>query len=334
MIVSTSIRLRSRVSDTAIRETLAGKILSPDDYDVLLTGPTRVTKPDGSPLCVYLPGAVQAHAADEEIYEILHSFRGKLTKNRGLASGTRRLDPLGRGRSYAKDTPSAIAGAMDPAGQKRFCRLTSWTGENLPQWQRLHPLLRTVADHLSEQVPDRHAAQATEAARTDPAWVVPGTPFSTITVNNTYPTGVHTDKGDLHEGFSTIAALRRGSYTGGQLVFPAYRVAVDMADGDLILMDAHEWHGNTAITCACGTRPTGPCPECSAERISVVAYFRTKIAQCGSPDEEYDRASTYREHQATQLPGSMLRAMGLQPERATPETAPGVLAEPQAVPSE
>ena len=295
MIISTSMRLRSRVSDAAIAERLAGRILGPNDYDVLLTGPARITKPDGSPLAIFLPGAIAEHAADEEIYQILHSFRGKLTKNRGIASGTKRLDPTKRGRSYAKEIPSAIAGAIDPAGQKRYCRLTSWTGENLPQWRRLAPMLMTIAEHLEQQVPDRFAAQAEVAKLSDPAWVVPGTPFSTITINNTYPTGVHTDKGDLEAGFSTIACLRRGPYTGGQLIFPAYRIAADLHDGDLILMDAHEWHGNTAITCACGEERTGPCTTCGAERLSVVSYFRTKIAQCGTPEQEYERAIAHRE---------------------------------------
>lgn len=295
MIVSTSLRLRSKVSDTAIRERLMGKILGPQDYDVLITGPTRITKPDGRPLCVFLPGAVAEHSQNEEIYRILNSFKGKLTKNRGVASGTRRLDPTNRGRSYAKEIPSAIAGAMDPAGQKRYCRLTAWTGEHLPEWETLHPLLKTVAAHLEQQVPDRFEAQAEVARSSNPAWVVPGTPFSTITINNTYPTGVHTDKGDLEAGFSTIACLRRGDYSGGQLVFPAYRVAADLRDGDLILMDAHEWHGNVAITCPCGRELTGPCADCAAERISVVSYFRSKILECGTPEEEYERALNHRE---------------------------------------
>jgi hypothetical protein len=293
--ISTSLRLRSRVGDKAIESRLTGKILGPSDYDVLLTGPTRVAKPDGTPLAVYLPGALSEHSRDEATYAVLHGLRDKITKNRGAASGTRRLDPTDRGRSYARDTRSTIAGAIDPAGQQRYCRLTAWTGEHLPEWQSLQPLLRSVAAHLAEQVPDRYAAQAAEADRTDPAWVVPGTPFSTVTVNNTYPTGVHKDKGDLEAGFSTIACLRRGTYTGGQLVFPAYRVAADLHDGDLILMDAHEWHGNVAITCACGRELSGPCPDCAAERVSVVSYFRSKIINCGTPEEEYNRATAWRE---------------------------------------
>ena len=188
MIVSTALRLRSRVGDTAIRERLMGKILGPADYDVLITGPTRITKPDGSPLCVFLPGAVAEHSQNEDVYRILNSFKGRLTKNRGVASGTRRLDPTNRGRSYAKEIPSAVAGAMDPAGQKRYCRLTAWTGENLPSWETLHPLLKTVAAHLEQQVPDRFEAQAEVARMSDPAWVVPGTPFSFRLLNGV-PTG-------------------------------------------------------------------------------------------------------------------------------------------------
>jgi hypothetical protein len=243
-----------------------------------------------------LPGALARHATDDATYQILHSLRGVFTSNRGAASGTRRLKYERGQRSKAKEVASAIVGALDPHADRHYCRLTSWTGDHLPQWQALQPLLRDVASHLAEQVPDRFALQAQVAQQADPAWVVPGTPFSTVTVNNTYPTGVHTDKGDLEAGFSTIAVIRRGQYTGGRLVFPAWRVAADLHDGDLILMDAHEWHGNTAITCACGQTLNGPCKTCGAERISVVSYFRSKIADCGSPDDEYERAVTQREN--------------------------------------
>lgn len=301
--VHTELRLRTRIADAAIRDNLAGKVLGPADFDVLLTGATRLVKPDGRVLCVYLPGALAEQVADPAAYDVLHSLRGFVTKNRGKASGTPRLDPTGRGRSYAAETASMVVGAVDGLGQQRYCRLTSWTGKNLPQWQQLHPLLRAVATHLAEHVPDRYANQAKEAAASDPAWLVPGTPFSTVTVNNTYPTGVHTDKGDLEAGFSTIACLRRGTYTGGQLVFPAYRVAVDLRDGDLILMDAHDWHGNTAIVCACGERIRSACETCGAERISVVSYFRTKVAQCGTPEQEYERAVALRERQGGLIDG-------------------------------
>lgn len=291
------LRLRSRVDPEEL-EGKVGKILTPRDYNMLLTGPTRVRKPDGRPLCVYLPGALLKHVDAEGVYNVLHGLRSRRTSNRGLASGTPRLRSP-QNRSYAKMVPSMVIGAIDPQGQQRYCRLTSWTGQNLPSWQTLHPLLKAIAANLKEHVPDRYANQLAQAKSSDPAWIVPDTPFSTVTVNNTYPTGVHTDKGDLDAGFSTIACLRRGHYTGGQLVFPEYRVAVDMRHGDMICMDAHDWHGNVAIVCPCGTTLSGSCETCGAERISLVAYYRTKIAACGTPSEEFNKASELREQAAS-----------------------------------
>jgi hypothetical protein len=86
-------------------------------------------------------------------------------------------------------------------------------------------------------------------------------------------------------------------------MFPEYRVAVDLQDGDLILMDAHEWHANAAIFCRCPTgnkRLFGWCDPakggCGAERISVVSYFRTAMVQCGTEAEERARAARTREN--------------------------------------
>ncbi|MDT0377248.1 hypothetical protein RM572_00460 [Streptomyces sp. DSM 42041] len=290
-------RLRTRIADPAM-DSLVGKVLGHRDYDLLLTGAARVLMPDGRPLCVYLPGALAQFTRDEEYYRVLSSIR-LTTRNRGIASGTRRLPAGPEGaqgsRTNSKEIISSVIGALDPTGQQRYCRLTAWTGKHLPQWQTLHPMLRAIAHSLERHVPDLYANQKTAADRTPPEWIIPGTPFTTVTVNSTYPTGVHTDKGDLEEGFSTIACLRRGTYTGGQLVFPQYRVAVDMRDGDLILMDAHQWHGNVAITCGCGHRLDKPCPGCDAERISLVSYYRTRMQHCGTADEEYAKAAAAAE---------------------------------------
>jgi hypothetical protein len=288
-----SIRIRSRVPKEEL-DLKVGKVIGDDAYNVLLTGPTRVFQPNGKLLCVYLPGAM-ASATTPEQYDILHSLRSQRTNNRGMASGSEPMRVGDQKRTYFMHVSSNILGAFDPAGSYKFCRLTSWTGANLPAWHMLQPLLQRVAERMEEHVPDRYTAQMEEITQTHPDWVVPGTPFTTITVNNTYPTGVHTDKGDLDKGFSTIFTLRRGSYTGGRFVFPEFRVAVDLQDNDLILMDAHQWHGNTAITCACGQRITRNCEVCGAERISVVSYMRTAMTKCASEAEEIKRAQNHRE---------------------------------------
>lgn len=293
--MTTKIRMRSRIAEAAIRDQLAGKVLGPSDYDVVLTGAAEVVQPDGRPLCVYLPGAVTSFATDPEVYEVLHSLRVVQSRNRGLAAGSRRLrwganNGVESKRSTTVPVASSLVGSLDPVGQTRYCRLTAWTGRNLPEFAKLHPMLAAIGTTFKAYVPDRYAAQARYLQDVHPAWVIPGTPFTTITVNNTYPTGVHTDKGDLDEGFSTLACVRRGSYSGGLLVFPQYRVAVEMQDGDLLLMDAHQWHGNTAIICKCGRKLQALCEDCKAERISVVSYTRTAMVKCGSPEEEQKRA--------------------------------------------
>lgn len=298
--VHTVLRLRSQVAESAIAEALAGKIPGDADYDVLLTGPARIVKPDGQPLCIYLPGAMREFTQDPEVYGIFHGLRSQMTDNRGKASGTRKLLSTNGTRYRTMPVPSAMIGAADSQGTTKYCRLTAWTGQHMPEWERLQGFFQGVAWHMAQHVPDRYAAQLGHAEQTDPAWVIPGTPFTTVTVNNTYPTGVHTDRGDLDEGFSSIAVFRRGEYAGGRLLFPGYRVAADLHDGDLILMDAHEWHGNTPIVCACGERPLGPCRTCSAERISVVSYFRTRMTRCGTADEELHAAQVFRERKLHQ----------------------------------
>ena len=112
-----------------------------------------------------------------------------------------------------------------------------------------------------------------EAAKLDPEFLVPETPFTTITVNKTFRTAAHYDAGDLDSGLSNLLTLSNdGNYTGGYLIAPEYRVAVNVRPGDLLLINNHEvMHGNTPIECAEGS-----------ERVSLVVYFREKMLELGS----------------------------------------------------
>jgi hypothetical protein len=287
------IRLRNHIADAEL-EAKVGKILTPDDVNLMAIGPTRCRKPDGSTLFVYLPGALDERLR-AAVYPTLHGLRSQTTTNRGMASGTQRVAPrkdvkrsAPGNRTRSKAIRSAIIGAFDPIGPQQYCRLTAWTGQETEKFTSLFPMFERIGGLMEEHARDRWAAQMAYAERTRDEWRIPGTPFTTITVNNTYPTGVHTDKGDLDEGISTIACLRRGQLDGGWLCFPRYRIGVDLQDGDVILMDAHEWHGNTALE----THSE------DAERISVVCYYRTRMADCGSLDEEEARRLALNEKRA------------------------------------
>lgn len=291
------LRLRTKVSQKELEQKI-GKILTDSDYNLLLTRAVRILKPDGKPLCVYVPGYLSDLMDDA--YPILRRLRGK-TDNRGLASGTKRIS-AGGNRTRSMPVMSSIMGAMDPAPNRDYCRLTSYTRDNIEKWEALKPLMRQIAEGFSIHVPQRYMAQCEYAVRTRHEWVVWGTPFTTITVNNSYATGVHTDKGDLDVGFSCLAVARKGDFTGGFLTFPEYRVAVNMQHGDLLLMDAHEWHGNTRLLCSCpqpnNVMSEGPCTVCKAERISVVCYYRTEMEKCKTREEEDAKRQAHAERLA------------------------------------
>jgi hypothetical protein len=297
-------RARTRRSEAQIRDPectdedhlycncMAGKNVADDDAAIMLwRQPAKILKPDGKPLCIWLPGAMSKYTQDDATYELLDEMgRYQKTGNRGLAGGTPSLPRGTQKRSYAVPVYSNIIGFMDPGGIYKTCRQTVYTSTHLERWPGIFPALQEVAGYLKEYVPARYEVQMQAIANTHPEWTIPGTPFSTITVNSTYPTGCHVDKGDLAEGYSTLFCARRGNFSGGRLCFPAYGVTVEMRDGDLLLMDAHSWHANTVIICECGHNLRAPCNTCGASRISVVAYYRTALQSCGTADEETAKA--------------------------------------------
>jgi hypothetical protein len=272
MLPLVDIRVHTKISQAELDEKV-GRIVTESDYNVRLTGPTRVSLPNGQPIVIYLPGIIPDVLA-EAAYPILHPIREK-TDQRHQASGSQSVQ-VGTSRK-GRNVASSILGSFE-SDKRRFpyCRQTAWTGKNTEQFRELYPLFGFIGERFAEYVPQRYGVQWDRAEATEPAFRIPGTPFTTITVNNTYPTGVHTDKGDLDEGFSCLAVLRRGDYTGGVFTFPEYRLAVDLQDCDLLLMDAHQWHGNTDIQLHSE----------DAERISVVLYYRTNMLSCGTPAEE------------------------------------------------
>ena len=265
------IRVRTRIPKSELDKKV-GKIITDKDFNVLLTGPTKVVGPSGQPLAIYLPAAIP-ESLREANYLTLHGIRAE-TENRGRASGSQAYE-VGR-QMRSNRVKSSIIGSFDRYPRTPYCRTTAWTGKNTEKFRSMYPLFQHIGHTLESYVPERWANQMLRAKQTDPAWIVEGTPFTTMTVNNTYPTGVHMDKGDLDEGFSCLATWRRGQYSGGFLTFPEWRFAVNMQDGDLMLMDAHQWHGNTDLVL--GSE--------DAERISLVLYYRTKMMACGTLEEE------------------------------------------------
>ena len=175
--------------------------------------------------------------------------------------------------TYGTAVNSGIAGWFDRYPRIPYGRATSYTANSFDKFKMSYPFLQHLSTGFKQLLPQRYNAQMEAASKVDPAFLVPETPFTTVTVNKTFRTAAHYDAGDLNTGLSNLLTLSNdGNYTGGYLIAPEYRVAVNVRPGDLLLINNHEvMHGNTPIECAEGS-----------ERISLVVYFREKMLELGS----------------------------------------------------
>lgn len=180
--------------------------------------------------------------------------------------------------NYAAPVFSGVAGSMGRYPRIPYGRHTAYTKNNPEKYEKAFPFLQKLAKGFSEFLPRRFKFQSECAAKIDPLFVVPGTPFTTLTVNKSFRTAAHRDQGDLHEGFSNLTVLTNGkNYSGGMLVLPEFRVAVNVRPSDLLLINNHFGiHGNTPIILE----------EEGAERYSLVCYFREDILNLGPKEYE------------------------------------------------
>lgn len=180
--------------------------------------------------------------------------------------------------TYGNKVRSGIAGWFDRYPRIPFGRATGYTRDHNENFVRCYPFMQRLAEGFKDLLPNRFKAQSDAAARIDQNFIIPGTPFTTITVNSTFRTAAHRDAGDFAEGMSNLLVVSNGgNYTGGYLVFPEYRIAVNVRPGDLLLVNNHEIiHGNTPFVLG----------DDQAERVSLVVYLREGMLQLGSYDYE------------------------------------------------
>lgn len=169
-----------------------------------------------------------------------------------------RLDP-GRGRKHAvAGQPNFRSGTV---GFMR-CTLTARARRAPDDWQALRWLVDEMAGVFRRTHPHEYAAHLADVGGVPDGCRIGGTPFTTVACNRTDTRagltarmGCHRDGGNIRGAYGLLSV--HGSFTGGLLVFPKYRLAVDLRSRDLLIADNTELHGNTAIT---------------GRRLSVVAF--------------------------------------------------------------
>lgn len=293
--------------------SLAGRLLTPRAFDVLIDEDADVTTDTGEPLLYYRKQALP-------LADCLAAYRNLRkaatpTDARGIAAGEEKLnnDETGNARPKVREgrlgfrnitqdgrlsrqwrtsiVNSGIIGFFDRSPRFPYCRQTAFTMNEKEQFWAALPLLQRASEVFREVCPDKWAVQQAITRASSQDFVIPGTVFTTVTVNKNWQTAVHQDAGDLKEGFGVMAALRSGLFDGGYLVFPQYRVAVNMRTQGLLLADVHQWHGNTPMK----GKSDG------WERVSLVMYYRNGIRYCGTAQDELERVKSRK--QGTKLNG-------------------------------
>jgi hypothetical protein len=224
---------------------------------------------------------ISAVKKDGFVFEEWVEATQKLPEAEMIAEANRVIKKYVCATTYANGVMSGIAGWFDRYPRIPFGRATSYTAREPEKFAMAYPFLQSLAKGFKDLLPWRYNNQMEAAKKLDPRFLVPETPFTTVTVNRSFRTACHFDAGDLTSGLSNLLTLtNNGNYKGCHLVAPEYRVAVNPRPGDLLLINNHEvMHGNTQIELL----------DEEAERISLVVYFREKMLELGSKEYEDTR---------------------------------------------
>lgn len=237
-----------------------GKQPKSDSYDILVTEDTDI-EVDGVVVCSYrkLPPEVKATLAAC----VNKAKCQKSTRTRGVAQN------------------SAVFGALPRVPVREdYCRFSAPT-KSQPE---VFFGLGSVAQYLWGVYKDRYPVVAREfadfASKIAPDWRKTGTPFTTVNVNKNYAIGYHLDAANYGGVYSNVLISKKHA-KGGYFVLPQYRIALEQADGALVIVDGVRVpHGVTAI------EPTSD----NWERSSVVFYTLGNLQHCLPKKEELARS--------------------------------------------
>lgn len=264
-----------------------GKMMGPEHYDLMITDSCVVEGPDGEFIAAFLKRAIPMEII-RPAWSILRDFNPK-TDNRGSATGVKMVPRRKKDGTMQKTlrTPkgdevvSGIVGFMDRYVRIPYCRACSFNTQKPAEYEALIPLFQAV-DKVHFQLDAEGWFHASvHAKKTKPDWLIPGTNFTTVTINKNFRTAAHLDAANLHDGTCAMLLIREGNYTGGAVVFPEWRFAVQMDTADVVVFrNMKDFHGNLPIV---GKSK-------NFQRCTLVHYFREAMVNCGSTEEELERA--------------------------------------------
>lgn len=290
--------VRGKVPEDKIKQW-AGKHPTKDHYDFVIDGNCSVRNHLNQPVVTVVRGGLSKEAIElahptlawmqkfksdnRGNYAGAQSSGGIIKKDGSKSKQSRALDANGK----RLEIESCIAGYYERQGGRfPYCRTTAITRNHPEQWKTLLPVMAEAARIYRKRMPERYKAQMKFVNDAHHSWIIPNTPFTTITVNNSVAAAYHQDGGDLKQGFGAMLVLTEGQFDGFELVVPEYRLAVKMRHGDLLLFNPVIWHGNIPPYNTVGEKNK------DWRRISLVMYYREGILGCDSPEKELEKAKS------------------------------------------
>jgi hypothetical protein len=238
---------------------------------------TVIDKSTSKILFILRKNVISNDIIEKTVSSYLPIIKKMTSTNRGHASGKIKKDLVNNEDTttnvssvkYDKSPPvhSTIVGYIDSLNNKYPCRLTQFSKKHFETYQTGIPLIECVNELFKESLPIQHKSQLELANKTK--FRINNTAFTTVTVNYNFQTALHVDRGDYIDGFGTLLVYSKG-VTGGCLLFPRFDVGVQVSNGDLLLLNVHEYHCNNKITLT----------EQNSYRMSFVFYLRTRLLDC------------------------------------------------------
>jgi hypothetical protein len=233
-----------------------------------------IYKPDnGGILAILYKNAISSELCKIAVEKYMKA--GKMVStNRGNAAGSQhrntKVDSL---RRYEKGiaSNSTIIGYIDSSNHKRPCRLTSFSRDYYKDYKDGLKFINAIDNCFKTSLPDMHSVQYNALKNNAADFQIEDTAFSTVTVNYNFQTALHRDSGDFKDGFGNLVVCQK-DIEGGEILFPQYKLSIQLNTGDFLAMDVHEWHCNNTIRYINDT----------GYRLSFVCYYREKMSQCNT----------------------------------------------------
>jgi len=262
-------KVTKKMSDEEMKK-LENTFLKPSQIDTILRDDVTVYTEDGKLLLLFRKKKL---TGGQEFYDAIADFTKKNpSTNRGTSSGSTSKN--------IRDNPkiqTTIIGYFDRWSPKQKylfkkkgiatpleVRETAFVADHPDKFAKMVPFIEQVDRLYKKYLPEYYEKQYKKAKETH--FKIGDTAFTSTTVNLNFQTTIHKDKGDDDQGYGNLCVIEKGNYTGGETCLPQYGIGVDVREGDILLMDVHEWHANLPIKL-----------EKGAERMSVVCYLRKKL---------------------------------------------------------